>query len=73
MQIENKDQNVGLNIYICIVYTPNLGLAVVIFDWEREQDRFRGSTERARRSIKRVEGSIEGIGGRTEGSRGATR
>ena len=35
-------------IYICIIYTPNLGLIIVVFDQEERQDRFRESNERAR-------------------------
>ena len=31
--------------YICIIYTPNLGLGISFFDQEREQSRFKGSTE----------------------------
>ncbi len=40
-----------------------------MFDQEREQGRFRGSTEAARESIKRAGGSTEGAGGSTEGAR----
>ena len=47
--------------YIYIIYTPNLGLVIAVFDWEREQGRFRrstkgvrGSTEGARESSKEV-------------------
>jgi hypothetical protein len=36
-------------MYIYIIYTPNLGLAIALFDWEREQGRFRGSSEGAQR------------------------
>ncbi len=36
-------------IYICIIYTPNLGLQIAVSVREREQGRFRGSTEGARR------------------------
>ncbi len=34
-------------IYICIIYTPNLGLAIAVFVRGREQSRFRGSNEGA--------------------------
>ena len=34
--------------YIYIIYTPNLGLGITVFDQEREQGRFRGSSEGAR-------------------------
>ena len=54
----------GDNIYI--IYTPNLGLAITVFDREREQGRFRGSSEGAR-------GSNEGAGGSTEEHGGAAR
>ena len=30
--------------YICIIYTPNLGLTITVFVREREQGRFRGNT-----------------------------
>ena len=35
--------------YIYIIYTPNLGLAIAVFDQEREHGRFRGSSEGAAR------------------------
>ena len=38
--------------YIYIIYTPNLGLGITVFDQEREQGRFRGSSEGARGSIE---------------------
>jgi len=47
---------VKLWIYICIIYTPNLGFGVAVLDREREQSRFRGSNEGA-------EGSSEGARG----------
>jgi hypothetical protein len=50
-----------MSIYIYIIYTPNLGLEVAVFNRVREQGRFRGSSEGARRSI-------EGAGGSTEGA-----
>ncbi len=50
-----------LDIYIYIIYTPNLGLGIAVFDGEREQGRFRGSSEGAR-------GSSEGAGGSSEGA-----
>jgi len=37
-----------------LIYTPNLGFRIAFFDWEREQGRFRGSSEGAAR------GSSEG-------------
>lgn len=50
-----------------IIYTPNLGLAIAIFDREREQGRFKGSNERARGRNKGASrehrGSIKGIRG----------
>ena len=39
-----------LAIYISIIYTPNLGFGITLFDREREQGRFRGSSEGARGS-----------------------
>ena len=38
--------------YIYIIYTPNLGLGIACFVREREQGRFRGSTEGAPREHK---------------------
>ena len=34
--------------YIYIIYTPNLGLGIAVFDREREQGRFKGSNEGAK-------------------------
>lgn len=39
-----------VNIYIYILYTSNLGLMVTVFDRERQQGCFRGSSEGAVRS-----------------------
>lgn len=36
------------DIYIFIIYTPNLGLAITILGREREQGHFKGSTEEVR-------------------------
>jgi hypothetical protein len=33
---------------ICIIYTPNLGLGITVFDQERKQGRLRGSSKGAR-------------------------
>ncbi len=52
-------------IYIYTIYTLNLGFGITVFDEEREQGRFRGSSEGAR-------GSNEGARGSTEGARGST-
>ena len=52
-------------LYIYHIYTPNLGFGITVFDQEREQGRFRGSSEGAR-------GSNEGAGGSSEGARGST-
>ena len=38
----------NIYIYIYIIYTPNLGFGIALFDQEREQGRFRGSNEGAR-------------------------
>ncbi len=32
-------------MYIYVIYTPNLGLRVTVFDREMEQGRFKGSIE----------------------------
>ncbi len=53
-------------IYIYIyIYTPSLGSEITLFDREREQGRFRGSSEGARGSIEGARGSIEGARGST--------
>ena len=39
----------NIYIYIYIIYTPNLGLRIAIPGREREQGRFKGSTEGALR------------------------
>ncbi len=44
-------------IYIYIIYTPNLGLRITVFDREREQGRFRGSSEGAKGSSEGARGS----------------
>ncbi len=46
--------------YIYIIYTPNLGFEIAVPGREREQGRFRGSSEGARGSIEGAGGSIEG-------------
>ena len=48
-----------MDIYGYIIYTPNLGLVIAISGWEREQSRFRGSSEGARGSKREYRGSIE--------------
>ena len=53
-------------MYIYILYTPNLGWGFAILGREREQGRFRGSTERARASIEGARGSTEGALGRSK-------
>ena len=55
----------GMFLYY-IIYTPNLGFPIAIFDREREQGRFRGSSEGARGSIEGARGSIEGARGSNE-------
>ena len=57
-----------IQIYICIIYTPNLGLAITFPGREKEQGRFRGSTKRARGSIEGAQESIEGARGSTGGA-----
>ena len=54
-----------MSTYIYIIYTPNLGLAIAVFDQEREQGRFRGSSEEAK-------GSSEGAKRRSERARGSS-
>jgi len=50
-------------LYIYIIYTPNLGFAIAVFVREREQGRFRGSTEGARGHSKGARGSTGEHGG----------
>jgi len=38
--------------YMYIIYTPNLGFGITLFDRGREQGRFRGSSEGAGESIE---------------------
>ena len=52
--------DLGSGTYIYIIYTPNLGLAIAIPGREREQGRFRGSSEGAGGSIGGARGSTEG-------------
>ncbi len=59
-------------LYIYHIYTPNLGFGITVFDQEREQGRFRGSSEGARGSNEGAGGSSEGAGGSSEGARGST-
>jgi len=56
--------------YISIIYTPNLELAIIVFDQEREQGRFRESNEGARESNEGARGSIEGALREQRGSKG---
>ena len=46
--------------YTYIIYIPNLGFSIAVFDQEREQGRFRGSSEGASREHW---GSTRGHGG----------
>ena len=50
------------NIYICIIYIPNLGLTIADVGQEREQSRFRGSMEGAKRSTGGARESINQTG-----------
>jgi len=45
-----KPPHPDADIYIYIIYTPNLGFPIAVPGREREQGRFRGSTEGARES-----------------------
>ena len=56
-------------IYIYIIYTPNLGSRIPFPGREREQGRFRGSTEGAKR---RSEGAMSEHGGALGEQRGST-
>jgi len=46
--------------YIYIIYTPNLGFEIAVRDREREQSRFRGSSEGSR---GRSKGAVREHGG----------
>ncbi len=54
--------------YIFIIFTQNLGSEIAIPGREREQGRFRGSTEGAKGRIERVRGSREGARESTGGA-----
>ena len=57
-------------IYIYIIYTPNLGSEITLFDREREQGRFRESSEGARGRSKGAPGEQRGSTGEQRGSTG---
>ena len=57
-----------LYVYIYIIYTPNLGLEIAVFDQEREQGRFRGSIEGATGEQEGARGSSEGARREQEGA-----
>jgi len=59
-------------VYIYIIYTPNLGLGITVFDQEREQGCFRGSNEGARGSTGGARGSTGGAPREQGGARGST-
>ena len=60
------------DFYIYIIYTPNLGLRIADSIREREQGRFRGSSEGARGSIEgAAREQQESIEGTLWGSAGA--
>ena len=60
------------DIYIYIIYTPNLGLEIAVPGREKEQGRFRGSSEGAKGSNEGAKGSTKGARGSTEGARRST-
>ncbi len=60
----------SVNVYTYIIYTPNLGLGIAVFDQEREQSRFRGSIEGAGGSSEGARESIEEAGSGFQLSRG---
>ena len=62
----------NLYIYICIIYTPNLGLEITVLGREREHSRFRGSSEGARGRSERAPREHEGVRGSTGGAERAT-
>ena len=57
--------------YIYIIYTPNLGLEITLPGREREQGRFRGSSEGARGRSKGASKEHEGALREHRGSRGS--
>ena len=64
---------IALRSRICmyLIYTPNLGLLIAVLDQEREQCRFKWSTEGARGSTKEARESTEETPGRARGSKRA--
>ena len=68
MSIIHWDIVLGGCIYIYIIYTPNLGLGIAVLGREREQGRFRGSTEGAGESVEGTGGVLGEQGGSTEGA-----
>jgi len=58
------------DIYIYIIYTPNLGSGIALPGREREQSRCRGSTEGA---LGEHGGSTGGVQGSAEGARGSAK
>ncbi len=52
-----------LDVYIYIVYTPNIGLIITAFVRGREQGCFNGSSEGAGGSIKGARGALREQGG----------
>ena len=44
------------DIYICVIYTPNLHSWITVFVWEREHGRFEGSNKGAKGCIQGKEG-----------------
>jgi hypothetical protein len=61
------------NLYIYIIYTPNLGLGIAVSVREREQGRFRGSSEGARGRSKEALRKHGGARGSTEGASGGAK
>ena len=45
-------------MYIYVIFTPNLGLGIVVPGRERKQGRFRESIEKEKESIERIKKNI---------------
>ena len=60
-------------IYIYIIYTPNLGFVITVPGREREQGRFKGSTEGVRRRSKGALREYKGTRGSIKRARGSKR
>ena len=68
MDLNDVSYGSAFCLYIYHIHTPNLGFGIAIPGREREQSRFRKSTEEAAREHERAQGSIEGAAKEHRGS-----